>query len=325
MERLRADLPSGLTLIDGSRSALPEHATAPEYATPLEHSVLPEHATPSEHSVLPEEALKAPPVTILCGGAGQRMGELAAAVPKPMLTVGETPLLMHIMRTLAAGGSNEFVLAVGHLGHVVKDFFLQFQAHAGDFTIRLGRRPSVEVHGSLPEEGWEVTCVNTGEQAGTGTRLRAAARLAQRWPIIVAYGDVLADVDVAALLAFHQSHGRLATVTAAPPPARFGHLAITDDQRVSRFEEKRFSGQPADQQGLVSIGFFVLEKAAVERYIPAGRDVMFEEEPIRELAADGELMAYQHDGYWRPVDTPKELALARGEWDSGNAPWKVPA
>lgn len=270
-------------------------------------------------------AVRTAPAIVLCGGTGQRMGELAAAVPKPMLTVGGTPLLMHIMRALAAGGSNEFILAVGHLGHVVKDFFLQFQAYAGDFTIRLGRRPSVQVHGSFPEEGWEVTCANTGERAGTGTRLRAAARLVHRWPVIVAYGDVLADVDIAALLAFHRAHGRLATVTAAAPPARFGHLAIAGDHRVSRFDEKEFTQQPQDGQGLVSIGFFVLEHAAIERYVLADRDVMFEEEPIRALAADGELMAYRHDGYWRPVDTPKELALARAEWDSGEAPWQVPA
>ena len=265
----------------------------------------------------------APPAVLLCGGAGQRMGELAAAVPKPMLTVGGTPLLMHIMRTLAIHGSDEFVLAVGHLGHVVKDFFLQFQAYAGDFTVRLGRQPSVAVHGDFPEEGWQVTCADTGEHAGTGTRLRAAARMVPRWPIVVAYGDVLADVDIAELVKYHRAHGRLATVTAAPPPARFGQLALTADHRVSRFDEKRFAEHPGAEAGLVSIGFFVLEKAAVERYIPVDRDVMFEEDPIRELAADGELMAYRHDGYWQPVDTPKELAMARGEWDSGNAPWKV--
>jgi len=305
MEALRANLSGGVTLTT--------------------ERALPGTGAPAVFKDSRSPALKAPPAIVLCGGAGQRMGELAAAVPKPMLTVGGTPLLIHIMRTLAASGSDEFVLAVGHLGHVVKDFFLQFQAHVGDFTVRLGRSPSVEVHDSFPEEGWEVTCADTGEHAGTGTRLRAAARLVHRWPIIVAYGDVLADVDIAALLAFHRAHGRLATVTAAPPPARFGHLAIADDHRVSRFDEKRFHDEPRAQQGPVSIGFFVLEKAAVERYIPADRDVMFEEDPIRELAADGELMAYRHDGYWRPVDTPKELALARGEWDSGNAPWKVSA
>ncbi len=305
MEGLRANM-SGATALAAGR-AIPG---------PVPAAVLGNGGSP---------AVGTAPAIVLCGGAGQRMGELAAAVPKPMLTVGGMPLLMHIMRTLAAGGSNEFVLAVGHLGHVVKDFFLQFQAHAGDFTVRLGRRPSVRVHGGFPEEGWEVTCANTGERAGTGTRLRAAVRLVHRWPIIVAYGDVLADVDIAALLAFHRAHGRLATVTAAAPPARFGHLAIADGHRVSRFDEKQFTDQPQDEQGLVSIGFFVLERAAVERYVPADRDVMFEEEPIRALAADGELMAYRHDGYWRPVDTPKELALARGEWDSGQAPWKVPA
>jgi glucose-1-phosphate cytidylyltransferase len=139
----------------------------------------------------------------------------------------------------------------------------------------------------------------------------------------VAYGDVLADVDIADLVRYHRAHGRLATVTAAAPPARFGQLALTADQRVLRFDEKRFGETPEAQPGLVSIGFFVLEQAAVERYIPADRDVMFEEDPIREMAADGELMAYRHDGYWQPVDTPKELAAARGEWDSGNAPWKV--
>ncbi|HEY4852395.1 MAG TPA: sugar phosphate nucleotidyltransferase [Streptosporangiaceae bacterium] len=270
-----------------------------------------------------EPALDAPPAVVLCGGAGQRMGELAAAVPKPMLTVGATPLLMHVMRLLAAGGSDEFVLAVGHLGHVVKDFFLQFQAHAGDFTVRLGREPSVAVHGHFPEEGWQVTCADTGERAGTGTRLRNATRMVSRWPIIVAYGDVLADVDIADLVRYHRAHGRLATVTAAAPPARFGQLALTADHRVLRFDEKRFGETPEAQPGLVSIGFFVLEQAAVERYIPADRDVMFEEDPIREMAADGELMAYRHDGYWQPVDTPKELAAARGEWDSGDAPWKV--
>jgi glucose-1-phosphate cytidylyltransferase len=305
MEGLRANLSGGTALATGRALPSPVSATVFGDSDSL--------------------AVQTAPAIVLCGGAGQRMGELAAAVPKPMLTVGGVPLLMHIMRTLAAGGSNEFVLAVGHLGHVVKDYFLQFQAHAGDVTIRLGRRPSVTVHGSFPEEGWEVTCANTGEHAGTGTRLRGAARLVHRWPIIVAYGDVLADVDIAGLLAFHRAHGRLATVTAAAPPARFGHLAIADDHQVSRFDEKRFTQRPHDEQGMVSIGFFVLEQEAVERYVPADRDVMFEEEPIRALAADGNLMAYRHDGYWRPVDTPKELALARGEWDSGEAPWKVPA
>src|SRR6202049_2941024 len=158
-------------------------------------------------------------------------------------------------------------------------------------------------------------------RSGWGGNRRVRSRASCR--IAVTCGDGLTNVDIAELVKYHRAHGRLATVTAAPPPARFGQLALTADHRVSRFDEKRFAEHPGAEAGLVSIGFFVLEKAAVERYIPVDRDVMFEEDPIRELAADGELMAYRHDGYWQPVDTPKELAMARGEWDSGNAPWKV--
>jgi glucose-1-phosphate cytidylyltransferase len=274
---------------------------------------------PGEKTGADRERLCPPPAVLLCGGSGQRMGELATAVPKPMLTVGGRPLLLHIMRTLASGCGDDFVLAVGHLGHIVKDFFLQFHSHTGDFTVRLGRRPTVESLSEIPEEGWRVTCADTGDSAKTGTRLRSAARLVPRWPIVVAYGDVLADIDVAELIRYHRAHGRLATVTVAMPPARFGNVALTPDHGVRRFDEKK----PQGETGLVSIGFFVLERAAVERYIPADRDVMFEEDPVRDLAADGELMAYRHDGYWQPIDTPKELAAAREQWESGNAPWKA--
>lgn len=259
-----------------------------------------------------------PPVIILCGGAGQRMGDLATAVPKPMLTVGERPLLWHIMRAIAQYDSDEFVLAVGHLGHVIKDYFFRFHVHANDFTVRLGRQPQVHSLSDSPEEGWSVTCLDTGQLAGTGTRLRRAAARISRWPVVVAYGDVLADVNLTELLRFHRAHGRLATVTAAVPPARFGTLALSGNQ-VHRFDEKSVSAEA----GLVNIGFFVLEKEAVERYIPDELAVMFEEQPIRSLVADGELMAYRHDGFWMPVDTPKELTAAQSQWGNGTAPWKV--
>ena len=258
------------------------------------------------------------PVVLLSGGAGQRMGELTHEVPKPMLAVGGRPLLWHIMRMLAAHGSTEFVVALGHLGHVVKDYFLSFQKHAGDFTVRLGRNPVVLPLGEWPEEGWSVTCVDSGLRSATGSRLRVVADRVPRWPVIVAYGDVLADLDVDALLAFHRSHGKLATVTAASPPARFGSLDVSGNQ-VRQFREK----EPAGPGELVNIGFFVLEREVVEHYVPAGADVMLEEEPVRKLAADGELMAYRHGGWWQPVDTPKELAAIRRLWDDGSAPWKV--
>jgi glucose-1-phosphate cytidylyltransferase len=295
---------------------------AAHQALPVESSRVVEAVPRDVVEPVPREARPRPgagaPVVLLSGGAGQRMGELTHEVPKPMLAVGGRPLLWHIMRMLAVHGTDEFVVALGHLGHVVKDYFLSFQTHAGDFTVRLGRHPVVQPLDDCPEEGWSVTCIDTGVHAATASRLRAVAGRVPRWPVVVAYGDVLADLDLDALLAFHRSHGRLATVTAASPPARFGSLDVNGDQ-VRRFREK----EPGGGDELVNIGFFVLEREVIERYIPAGADVMFEEEPARRLAADGELMAHRHGGWWQPVDTPKELAAVRRLWDEGAAPWKV--
>jgi glucose-1-phosphate cytidylyltransferase len=245
------------------------------------------------------------------------MGLVTDRAPKPMLTVGGRPLLWHVMHVIARSGSGEFVVALGHLGHVIKDFFLRFQAYAGDFRITLGTGPP-EWLAPMPEAGWRVTCVDTGIAAGTGTRLREAAQHVSTWPIVVAYGDVLADVDVEELVRYHRNHGRLATVTAVRPPSRFGVLSMTETHQVDRFDEKLPIGPDR-----VSAGFFVLERGAVERYIPADRDVMFEQEPIRGLVEDGELMAYAHDGFWQPVDTAKDLAAVRAQWDSDEAPWKM--
>lgn len=256
------------------------------------------------------------PAVLLCGGKGQRMGSITDQVPKPMLTVGGWPLLWHVMQIVAHSGSQDFVVALGHLSHVVKDFFLRFDAYAGDFRIRLGdgvRRQLSE----FPEAGWEVTCVDTGLAAGTGSRLRDATQLVPSWPILVAYGDVLADVDVAALVRFHREHGRLATVTAVRPPSRYGVLSVADDDHVVRFDEKLPTGRD-----WVSAGYFVLERAAVEQYVPIDRGVMFEEEPVRRLVDDGQLMAFAHDGYWQPVDTPQDLSTVRELWDADDAPWK---
>ena len=271
-----------------------------------------------DSAIIQERPIKPAEAILLCGGAGQRMGDLAAAVPKPMLPVGGRPLLWHIMRGLAQYGSLDFVLAVGHLGHVIKDYFFRFHVHSADFTVRLGREPELRPLTETPEEGWSVTCMDTGERSGTGARIRLAAQRVSRWPVVVTYGDVLADVDIDELLRFHRAHGRLATVTAAVPPARFGNLALTGD-RVHRFDEK----VDGAETGLVNIGFFVLEKEAIERFIPDDLSVMFEEQPIRDLVSAGELMAYRHNGFWLPVDTPKELSTVQRSWDDDAAAWKV--
>lgn len=257
-----------------------------------------------------------PPAVLLCGGKSERMGSAAHELPKPMLQVGGRPLLWHVMQIIAGSGSLKFVVAVGHLGHVVKDFFLHLPVYVGDFTIRPGTGQPHWLTRQL-EADWQVTCVDTGVEAGTGWRLRAAVEYVSSWPIVVAYGDVLADVDVSALVRFHRSHGRLATVTAVRPPSRFGVLSLTEDQQVQQFDEKLPVGPD-----WVSAGFFVLERDAVQRYVPADRTVMLEQEPMRSLVKDGQLMAYRHDGYWRPVDTQKDLATVRAQWNTGTAPWK---
>lgn len=256
-------------------------------------------------------------MVLLCGGSGERMREIAGDLPKPMLEVGGQPLVWHIMRSMARFGCRDFMLALGHRAAVVKDFFLRFPALA-DFTVELGPRPRVTYLDESAFAGWRVTCVDTGEGVGTASRLRQLARRVPRWPLVVAYGDVLADVDLDALLRYHRRHGRLATVTAVAPPSRFGHLALSGDHAVTGFVEK-----PAAAEGWVSAGYFVLEQAVVDAYLPADPDVMFEQGPVRNLVSDGELMAFCHDGYWQPVDTPKDLAAVRRQWASDSPPWKA--
>lgn len=242
------------------------------------------------------------PAVLLCGGEGRRMGSLTTQVPKPMLRAGGRPLVRHVMDALAGHGVAEYVLALGHLGYVIREYVLRLDADGADFTVEPGSSRPVTFLGTHPAAGWRVTCLDTGPRAGTATRLRAAAAHVSGWPVLVAYGDVLADVDVAALLRFHRGHERLATVTAVRPPARFGELTLNAADEVVTFDEK-----PARSAAAVSAGFFVLEREVVERYLPPDPDTMLEREPMRALAADGELMAYRHDGWWQPVDTPEDL------------------
>jgi glucose-1-phosphate cytidylyltransferase len=235
-----------------------------------------------------------------------------------MVLVGGRPILWHIMKLYAAYGHSDFVLALGWQAEVIKEFFLHYEAMTRDFTVELGQSGAITYLGEQPDEGWRVSCVDTGLESLTGTRVRLAARHIVDGPVMVTYGDGLGDVDIAALLDFHRSHGRLATITAVRPPGRFGELQIDDEERVQAFEEK-----PQVSGGTISGGFLVLEREAIDRYIPADADVMLEREPLARLAADGELFAFRHDGFWQPMDTPREHELLVGLWESGKAPWKV--
>src|SRR5437764_4028675 len=239
-------------------------------------------------------------------------------LPKPMLPIGNRPILWHVMKLYATAGHDDFVLALGYLGDVIREYFLHYWAMASDFTIELGRPETITYLNGHPERGWRVTCIDTGQEALTGTRVHRASRHLDDGPVMVTYGDCVGDVDIDALLRFHRSHGKLATVTAGHPPGRFGELQTDGDGLVRSFEEK-----PQTSAGAISGGFMVFERSAIDRYVPADTNVMLEREPMSKLAADGELVAYRHDGFWQPMDTPREHELLNELWDSGKAPWRT--
>jgi glucose-1-phosphate cytidylyltransferase len=257
------------------------------------------------------------PTVILCGGRGTRISEVNSLVPKPMLPIGGRPILWHIMKIYAAQGYSDFVLALGWLGDEIRRFFLQYQALTCDFTIDLGHPNEIQFLNGHPEAAWRVTCIDTGIDALTGTRVRRAARHLDDGPIMVTYGDCVGTVDLPALLDFHRDHGKLATVTAVRPPGRFGELVLGDTDTVVEFAEK-----PQTSTGSINGGFMVFEKEAIDHYLPADVDVMLEREPMTSLAKDGELVAFQHDGFWQPMDTPRERQLLEDLWQTGDAPWQ---
>ena len=258
-----------------------------------------------------------PPAIILCGGRGSRISDVNPRVPKPMLPIGPRPILWHIMKIYATHGVTDFALALGWLGAEIRRWVLHQHALACDFTVELGRPDAVEYHGLHPEAGWRVSCIDTGLHSLTGTRVRRAVQRLGDGPVLVTYGDGLGDVDVTALLDFHRAHGRLATVTAVRPPGRFGELVLDGDV-VTAFAEK-----PPRTAGLINGGFMVFEREALLRYVPADADVMLEREPMAALAEDGQLMAWEHSGFWQAMDTSGELALLEERWERGDAPWKV--
>ena len=251
---------------------------------------------------------------ILAGGLGTRLREETEFRPKPMVEVGGRPILWHIMKGLAQHGLTEFVIAAGYKADVIKDYFLNYDALMNDFTVTLGDRSRLEIHGGHEERDWRVTVAFTGDATLTGGRVLQAARFTDGQPFMVTYGDGLADVDVTDLLAFHRRHGRLATFTTVQPVSRFGVADIDDDGRVRRFREK------PQLDGWINVGFFVFEPDVL-RFI--GDDVMLEDAPLAALAEAGQLMAYRHSGFWQPMDTYREAKLLNDLWATGHAPWKT--
>jgi glucose-1-phosphate cytidylyltransferase len=253
-------------------------------------------------------------VAILCGGLGTRLSEETQIKPKPMVEIGGRPILWHIMKIYERHGFNEFILALGYKGEMIKDYFLHYHARQSDLSVHL-KSGTVDYTNPTAED-WHVQLVDTGTDTQTGGRLRRLKPLLERGgTFMLTYGDGVSNVDLKALVAFHKSHGRLATVTAVRPRARFGDLRI-DGDRVSKFEEK-----PQTGEGWINGGFFVLEPAALESI--ADDATVLEKGPLEQLARDGELMAYQHTGYWQSMDTLRDKQALDELIATGDAPWNA--
>ncbi|XXT11359.1 glucose-1-phosphate cytidylyltransferase [Sorangium sp. So ce367] len=254
-------------------------------------------------------------VVLLAGGFGSRLAEHTEARPKPMIEIGPYPILWHIMQIYADHGFNDFVVACGYKGEVIKDYFHNFYVRSADYVVNLRDGAQRFVRSAAPD--WTVALVDTGLNTMTGGRLRRLDAWLDGPRFMCTYGDGVGDVDIRRLVEFHKSHGKLATVTAVRPPARFGGLSL-EGNLVREFSEKPQSGE-----GWINGGFFVFERRALE-YMTDDTTVL-EREPLERLASEGQLAAYRHDGFWQPMDTLREKRLLESLWESGKAPWKTRA
>jgi len=251
---------------------------------------------------------------ILAGGVGSRISEESHLRPKPMIEIGGRPILWHIMKIYGQYGITEFVICLGYRGYMIKEYFANYFLHNADVTID-ARSNEIQYH-TAKSEPWRVTLVDTGEQTLTGGRLKnVAAYLTPGEPFCFTYGDGVADIDIGKQIAFHKAHGKRATVTAVIPPGRYGALSIERD-RVARFIEK-----PAGDNTFINGGFFILDPSVVD--LIEGDDTPWEAGPLETLAAQGELMAFRHTGFWQPMDTMRDRNQLESLWASGKAPWKV--
>ena len=254
-------------------------------------------------------------VVILCGGLGTRLREETEFRPKPMVPVGNRPILWHIMKIYAHYGHKDFILCLGYKGEVIKDYFRNYQWNTSDVTLHLNSTPKITYHTHHDEEDWKVTLIDTGSETQTGGRLKRVLPYLDSDPFLLTYGDGVTDSNINESIAFHEKHGGIATVTAVRPAARFGDLVVSGN-RVTAFKEK-----PKQSSEFISGGFFVFNKSIGE-YL-TGDDTVLEQEPLARLAAEGKVNAYQHTGFWQCMDTYREQQMLEKMYVSGNAPWKI--
>jgi glucose-1-phosphate cytidylyltransferase len=255
-------------------------------------------------------------VVILCGGMGTRLREETEYRPKPMVEIGGRPILWHIMKTFAHYGLKEFILCLGYKGHIIKEYFLNYEAMNNDFTITLGRNNGITYHGQHYEQDYQVTLAETGLESMTGWRVKLIEKYVDNALFIVTYGDGLIDLNIDELIKFHHNHGRLATVTTVRPAQRFGTVRLDSTGVVTNFAEK------PKLNDWISAGFFVFNREVFD-YIDADPSCVLERNPLEQLATASELVAYRHDGYFYAMDTYREYIYLNQLWDKGEAFWKV--
>lgn len=257
-------------------------------------------------------------VVILCGGFGTRIRDVADDIPKPMISIGRYPILWHIMKYYSCYGFNEFILCTGYKSQVIKDFFLNYEAHTKDFTIQLGSSSEIKFHNDNGESDWNVTLADTGLDAMTGSRIRKIKKyIGDDENFMLTYGDGVGDIDLNKLSEFHKSNGKVLTVTGVRPPGRFGELMADTEGCITEFNEK-----PQATAGCISGGFFVCRREIFD-YLEEREDLVFEEDPMKKLVLDRQLSLFPHDGFWQPMDTYRDYLLLNKLFDNKNAPWKI--
>jgi glucose-1-phosphate cytidylyltransferase len=255
-------------------------------------------------------------VVILCGGRGTRLNEETTTRPKPLVEIGNRPILWHIMKTYSHYGFNEFVLCLGYKGWMIKDYFLNYETMNNDFTMKLGSKDAIH-HNHSSEKDWTITFAETGEDAQTGARVKKIEKYIDEDSFMLTYGDGVSDVNIKNLVDFHKSHGQVGTVTGVHPLSRFGEL-ITSGKKVTDFSKKT----QVKAAGLIDGGFMVFRKEFFD-YLWPGDDCYLEKQPLEKLASEGKFMVYEHDGFWQCMDTYRELEILNALWKSKSPPWKV--
>ena len=252
---------------------------------------------------------------LLAGGLGTRMREETEFRPKPMVEIGGRPVLWHIMKVLGQQDITDFVVCTGYKSEFIKNYFTNYGEVNSDFTLTLGDKSSIMYHGSHDESDWSVTVADTGANTMTGGRIKRIQKYVDGETFLCTYGDGLADIDLEALLAFHKSHGKIATMTAVQPSSRFGVLDLDDAGSIDKFKEK------PQVEGWINIGYFIFEPEIFD-YLGDDTTVL-EQSPLHRLAEDGQISAYRHTGFWEPMDTYREALMLNEMWESGSAPWRT--